>query len=160
MTKSWQLNHIHAIFYFYLEILHLRMVASHFFGMVPVPSSKRRCDMKTKIMGGLIFALILHFPLGYGNVPNSYIPVDDKESLDSVKKRMAKEKPKAEERFRKLLQERYDLADRPMQGITASRGKSIQAGVRTKLPKNTTWDSLAAMTPEEIKQNNLWPVGF
>lgn len=116
--------------------------------------------MKTKIMGGLIFALILHFPLGYGNVPNSYIPVDDKESLDSVKKRMAKEKPKAEERFRKLLQERYDLADRPMQGITASRGKSIQAGVRTKLPKNTTWDSLAAMTPEDIKQNNLWPAGF
>lgn len=116
--------------------------------------------MKTKILGGLIFALILQTPLGYGNVPNSYIPVDDKESLDSVKKRMSKEKPKAEERFRKLLQERYDLADRPMQGFTASRGKPLQAGVRTRLPKNTTWDSLAAMSPEEIKQKNLWPAGF
>jgi len=116
--------------------------------------------MKGKILSGLIFGLILQCPPAFSDVPNSYIPVDDRESLDSVKKRMIKEKPKAEERFRKLLQERYDLADKPMQGVTASRGKKIQAGVRTKLPRDTNWDSLAAMTAEEIKQKNLWPAGF
>jgi cytochrome c peroxidase len=116
--------------------------------------------MKSKIVSGLIFALILQIPSGYSNVPNSYIPVDDRESLDSLKKRMIKEKPKAEERFRKLLQERYDLVDRPMLEITTSRGKKIQAGVRAKLPKNSSWESLAAMSPEEIKQKNLWPAGF
>jgi cytochrome c peroxidase len=32
--------------------------------------------------------------------------------------------------------------------------------VRVKLPAGTTWDKLAAMTPEEIKAQNAWPAGF
>jgi cytochrome c peroxidase len=115
--------------------------------------------MNKKILSGLIILLTLPIGLAH-SVPNSYTPVDDKESFDSVKKRMTKEKPKIEERFRKLLQERYDLADRPMQGVTSSRGKKIQDGVRVKLPKNTTWENLASMAPEEIKQKSLWPAGF
>ena len=49
---------------------------------------------------------------------------------------------------------RYDLADRPAKGVTMSRGKPVQEGVRVKLAKGMTWDKLAAMSPEEIKSKN------
>jgi cytochrome c peroxidase len=60
-----------------------------------------------------------------------------------------------------LLQERYDLSDRPVPGVKMSGGrKAVQAGVRVKLPRGATWDSLAALAPEEIRQRKLLPAGF
>src|SRR5207342_1104951 len=50
--------------------------------------------------------------------------------------------------------------DRPAPGVTMSRGKPVQAGVRVKLPGGLTWEQLAAMSPEEIKNKNQWPAGF
>ncbi len=41
-----------------------------------------------------------------------------------------------------------------------ARGKPIQEGVRVKLPSGVSWDSLALMSPEEIKKKNVWPQGF
>ena len=41
-----------------------------------------------------------------------------------------------------------------------SRGKPVQEGVRVRLPKDMTWEKLAAMSPEDIKSKNLWPAGF
>ena len=42
-----------------------------------------------------------------------------------------------------------------------SRGKAVQEGVRVKLPAGVrSWDDLAAMTPEEIRNQGLWPKGF
>jgi cytochrome c peroxidase len=41
-----------------------------------------------------------------------------------------------------------------------SRGKAVQAGVRAKLPEGMTWDKLSKMTPEEIRNKDLWPAGF
>jgi len=70
------------------------------------------------------------------------------------------EKPKFAERQQKLLAERYDLADAPAEGVTMSRGKPVQQGVRVRLPKDTTWESLAKMRPAEIKEGNLFPQGF
>jgi cytochrome c peroxidase len=59
-----------------------------------------------------------------------------------------------------LLAERYDLADRAVKGTTMTRGKAVQEGVRVKLPADATWDSLAAMKPEDVRSKNLWPAGF
>ena len=58
------------------------------------------------------------------------------------------------------MQERYDLSDRPAQGVTMSRGKAVQEGVRVKLPEGVSWQELAAMTPEQIREKRLWPKGF
>jgi cytochrome c peroxidase len=41
-----------------------------------------------------------------------------------------------------------------------SGGKEVQEGVRVKLPHGMTWRMLAALSPEEIKQKQLWPEGF
>src|SRR3954453_4550110 len=60
-----------------------------------------------------------------------------------------------------LLNQRYDLSDRLIPGGMMSGGpKPIQGGVRVKLPPGVTWDSLAAMSPDEIRQRGLLPTGF
>src|SRR5438876_7699260 len=41
-----------------------------------------------------------------------------------------------------------------------SRSKPIQEGVRAKLPSGVTWESLAKMSPDEIKAKGTWPKGF
>ncbi|MDP3859905.1 MAG: hypothetical protein Q8Q73_19260 [Stagnimonas sp.] len=94
-------------------------------------------------------------------VPNSYAPVDERESFDAVKARMEKDKPAIEAKFQKLLKERYDLANRSLPGVTSNgRGKPVQAGVRVKLAPGVSWEQLAGMKPDEIKAKNLWPAGF
>ena len=42
-----------------------------------------------------------------------------------------------------------------------SRGKAVQEGVRVKLPAGVkSWQDLAAMTPEQIREKGVWPKGF
>ena len=54
---------------------------------------------------------------------------------------------------RRCSTQRYDLSDRPMPGVMMSGGrKPVQDGVRVKLPAGATWDGLAAMTPDEIRE--------
>jgi cytochrome c peroxidase len=59
-----------------------------------------------------------------------------------------------------LLISRYDLKNSPAKSIPMSRGKPIQEGVRVKLPQGVTWEMLANMTPEEIRQKDIFPAGF
>jgi cytochrome c peroxidase len=82
------------------------------------------------------------------------------EDFQELVDRTRKEKPKFAERQKALLAERYDLADRPAAGVTMARGKAVQEGVRVRLPRGSTWDDLAGMTPDEIKSKELWPAGF
>src|ERR1700692_702254 len=89
----------------------------------------------------------------------SYAPVDIKEPFASIMTRMKAAKPDVEKKHADLMAERYDLANRPTQGATMSRGKPLQAGVRVKLPAGTTWDQLAAMSPADIRRKGLFPKG-
>jgi cytochrome c peroxidase len=82
------------------------------------------------------------------------------EDFTALTKRLQAEKPKFAQRQQALLAERYDLADRPVKGTTMSRGKPVQEGVRVKLPSGMTWAKLAALSPEEVKERQLWPAGF
>src|SRR5215470_4553684 len=40
------------------------------------------------------------------------------------------------------------------------RGKPLQEGVRVKLSAGMTWERLAAMSPDQIRDQNLFPRGF
>src|SRR5690606_12793898 len=75
-------------------------------------------------------------------------------------KEFSAKKSQMDERQRKLLEERYDLSDKPADGVTMSGGKPVQAGVRVKLPRGVTWQQLAEMTPDEINQKGVFPKGF
>lgn len=71
------------------------------------------------------------------------------------------QKPAVMARQRELLEGRYDLVDRPLPGVMMSGGtKPVQEGVRVRLPDGQDWDSLAAMTPAEIRDGELLPKGF
>jgi len=91
---------------------------------------------------------------------SSYAPVDIKEGFTTTMARMKEAKPAVMARQMELLKERYDLANRPAKGVTMSGGKAVQEGVRVKLPQGTTWEKLAMMSPEEVRQQNLFPAGF
>src|ERR1035437_2942213 len=93
-------------------------------------------------------------------VKNSYMPVDDKESFAAVHDRMAAAKAGIMNRQMDLLQERYDLSDRPSKDVVMDRTKPIQEGVRVKLPAGVTWDALARMTADEIRDKDLFTKGF
>lgn len=92
--------------------------------------------------------------------PTSYAPVAITEPFDSIMARMKAEKTEVMKRQMNLLEKRYDLSNKAAKGVTMSRGKAIQEGVRVKLPKGTTWEKLAEMTPDEIREKDLWPAGF
>src|SRR5687768_15472073 len=74
--------------------------------------------------------------------PSSYLPVVVEEDFSSVMKRMSAAKPAIMKRQQALLEERYDLSDRPASGVTMSRGKPVQGGVRVKLPAGVSWEKL------------------
>lgn len=93
--------------------------------------------------------------------PSSYAPVDIHETFQAVFARMSAAKADVMRRQMDLLNERYDLGNRPVEGVMMSGGrKAVQGGVRVKLSKGTTWEQLAAMSPDEIRAQDLFPAGL
>lgn len=90
----------------------------------------------------------------------SFAPVVDTESFESVRKRMSAAKGGIEAKQKTHLEGRYDLGNKPMKGATMFRGKPVQGGVRAKLASGMTWEKLASMSPEDIKKANAFPRGF
>src|SRR5450631_4580062 len=95
-----------------------------------------------------------------GQKPSSYAPVDIHESFSGIMSRMVAAKPEIMKRHMALLGQRYDLSNRPAQGVKMSGGKAIQQGVRVKLTGGTSWDQLSKLSPEQIKERSLYPAGF
>jgi cytochrome c peroxidase len=92
--------------------------------------------------------------------PTSYMPVAQTEPFGKLVARMKRAKPGIAKEHQQLLAARYDLSNRAAGGVTMFRGKPIQEGPRARLAKGTTWESLAAMSPAEIRSKNLFPQGF
>jgi cytochrome c peroxidase len=82
---------------------------------------------------------------------------------ETFQKMMATDKANKENiaaRQKKLLEERYDLAVRVDDRVKMSRGKPIPVGPTAKLPADTTWEKLAEMAPDELRDKDLFPKGF
>ncbi len=90
---------------------------------------------------------------------SSYMPVVEQDFPDVMQK-MSAAKPTIMQRQQDLLNERYDLSDHPATGVTMSRGKPVQGGVRVKLPSGVTWQQLATMSPDQIREKGIFPKGF
>ena len=86
-----------------------------------------------------------------GAKTSSYAPVRIEEPFDSIQRRMAAAKPGIMQSQLEFLAERYDLANRPADGVTMTRGKPVQQGARARLKPGLTWAMLAALTPDEIR---------
>ena len=82
------------------------------------------------------------------------------EDFNALVRRLQQEKGEFARRHQALLAQRYDLANNAAPGVTMSRGKPVQQGVRVRLPQGMTWERLAAMSPSELQARGLWPDGF
>jgi cytochrome c peroxidase len=117
-------------------------------------------------LGGLCVGLLV-YGLGAAQAPpqpppqgKTYFPVVEQ---DFAKVRASDQaaKPTVMQGQEALLAERYDLSNRPAPGLMMSGGrKAVQQGVRVKLPAGLSWEQLAAMSPDEIRDKDLLPRGF
>jgi len=121
---------------------------------------KNRTVLQITLLIILIVASTFTYAISANPKQSSYSPVVITEDFDSIMARMKDAKPQVMKRHMDLLQERYDLSDKPDEGVTMSRGKPIQQGVRVKLPTGMTWQTLAEMTAEQIRERDLFPKGF
>ncbi len=93
-------------------------------------------------------------------VADSFLPVVIDEDFDDVFAKDTAEKEDFMQRQRKLLEERYDLSDNPSDVMMSGGRRAVQQGVRVQLPEGVTWQQLSQMSPAEIKEQNLFPMGF
>jgi cytochrome c peroxidase len=107
---------------------------------------------------------MLHAQDPKGAVPSSYDQVSPvllgKQSFQAA---MAKDKADKEgvmARQQALLEERYDLKPRLDPKLKMTRGKPIAMGPTARLPRGLTWEQLATISPEAIRDQGLFPKGF
>ncbi|QDU40879.1 hypothetical protein Mal4_52420 [Maioricimonas rarisocia] len=91
---------------------------------------------------------------------DTYMPVQTKEPFEKVMELDVAKKDEFDARQQELLQSRYDLSDRPSDVMMSGGRKAVQEGVRIRLPDGVTWEQLAEMTPQEIKEQDLFPMGL
>ncbi|MPZ46549.1 MAG: cytochrome B6 [Betaproteobacteria bacterium] len=85
------------------------------------------------------------------------VPDDD---FETSKARDEKTKPRVMERQQQLLNERYDLSDRPSKLMMSGGRRAVQDGVRVRLPSGMSWEKLSQMTPDQVKAQRAFPKGF
>ena len=83
-----------------------------------------------------------------------------KETFQEVLTRDKADKESVMARQMKLLEERYDLTSRPDPKVTMSRGKPIQVGPTARLAEGMTWETLDAMSSDQVRDKGLFPKGF
>ncbi|MFW6054783.1 MAG: cytochrome B6 [Thermodesulfobacteriota bacterium] len=90
----------------------------------------------------------------------TYMPVVIEKSFNEIMEKDSAEKAKYVQRQQELLERRYDLKDEPSETMMSAGRKAVQRGVRVKLPEGVTWEELSEMTPAQIKEKDLFPMGF
>ena len=78
-------------------------------------------------------------------------------TFDEVYKALAAAKPKVMATQQKLLESRYNLEAKLDPTAKMSRGKPLAVGPTARLPKGMDWETLAAMSPEEIRRKDAFP---
>jgi cytochrome c peroxidase len=90
----------------------------------------------------------------------SFSPVVPKEPFPVVMARMKAAKAEIMRRQMALLNERYDLSKRVSNEVKMTRGKPIPLGPTAKLAAGSSWERLAEMSPDEIRDKGLFPKGY
>jgi cytochrome c peroxidase len=126
-------------------------------------SGKSGSALAVVIVAALGLATVLTLASAQTATPRgktSYAPVAGTEDFEALVSRMSGQKAKTMSAHASLLEQRYDLANHAVEGVTMTRGKPVQGGVRVRLPEGKTWQQLAGLAPADIQKQNLWPKGF
>src|SRR5690242_14770663 len=106
-----------------------------------------------KFLPPMITAALLSLPAVGDPLPPdaSYRPLPT-QPFETVKAADMAEKSGVMQRQQEVFDQRYDLSDHPIPGALMSGGrKPVQGSVRVKLPQGLTWDNLAQMSSDEIR---------
>jgi len=88
------------------------------------------------------------------------MPVVPTKTFEEVFQQDTQQKDKVVSDQKALLEKRYDLRNNPSNVQMSGKRKAVQQGVRAKLQGGATFANLASLTPERIKAQNLFPLGF
>lgn len=88
--------------------------------------------------------------------PSSFSPVVE-EPFEVVRARDKAAKSRVMAAHQRLLEQRYDLSRRVDESVKMTRGKPIPVGPTAKLKGGVTWDQLGQMSPETIRDRDLFP---
>lgn len=88
--------------------------------------------------------------------PSSFTPVIE-EPFDVVRARDKAKKARVAAEHMRLLEQRYDLTRRVDESVRMTRGKPIPVGPTARLKAGVTWEQLGRMTPEEIRNRDVFP---
>jgi cytochrome c peroxidase len=91
---------------------------------------------------------------------HTYMPVLIEKAFEKIMAEDVAQRPEVMKEQMNLLEDRYDLSDRPSGMMMSGGRKTVQEGVRVKLPEGVTWERLSQMTPGKIKKQGLFPKGF
>jgi cytochrome c peroxidase len=90
----------------------------------------------------------------YRDPLNSDKPFEDP---DEITRKLSADKPRVMDAQRQLLERRYNLQPNLDPEAKMSRGKPVVVGPTARLAQGVTWERLAALTSDEIKQQNAFP---
>jgi cytochrome c peroxidase len=113
-----------------------------------------------KAAAGVVALVAIASAYAAAPTDQTYMPVVPTKSFDEIFKQDTADKAKVMSDQKALLEKRYDLSDKPSNVQMGGKRKAVQQGVRAKLSSGMTWDKLGSMTPEQIKQQNAFPMGF
>jgi cytochrome c peroxidase len=102
----------------------------------------------------------LGIPKDVDPIHETYIPIVKDNDFQTLMKQDVDQKAQIMERHRALLARRYDLGDHPASMMMAGGRKPVPQGIRVKLPDGVTWESLARMSPKDIREQAKLPEGF
>ncbi len=80
-----------------------------------------------------------------------------KMTFEEVMKADVADKAKIMAEQRRLLESRYDLKRRAVEGLTMTRGKPVPVGPTARMAEGMTWDKLAAMSPADMRKQGAFP---
>ena len=89
---------------------------------------------------------------------NTYMPVVPTKTFEEIQQKDSADKDKVISAQQDLLKRRYDLSDRPSNVKMSGGRKAVQEGVRVKPKDNVDFNRLGQMTPEQIKQQDAFPI--
>jgi len=87
---------------------------------------------------------------------SSFTPVIE-EPFSVVLQRDKAAKPRVMADHQRLLESRYDLSRKVDDSVKMTRGKPIPVGPTAKLKGGVNWEQLARMSPDEIRDKDIFP---
>ncbi len=96
-----------------------------------------------------------------GRGSKMYDSTDDVADFEEFYRRCVEQKRTVMEQRREYMNRRYNFTGKTTTEVTMTRGKPLPVGPVVRLPEGVeSWEQLASLSPEEIRQKDLFPEGF